>query len=81
MLGVFGLVPYRFTYPYRIRVCDAVVNQVGLNSASAGLPLLTILYHGAILGQPRPWGGFTKAPPPLDGITHSDDTMCYVVLL
>ena len=71
MLGVFGLVPYRFTYPYRIRVCDAVVNQVGLNSAAAGLPSLTILYHGAILGQPHPRGGFTKAPPP----AHTEDIL------
>ena len=23
---------------------------------------------------------FTNRPPPLDGITHSDDTMCYVGL-
>ena len=45
MLGVFGLVPYRFTYPYRIRVCDAGVNQVGLDPAAGGLPLLTICYH------------------------------------
>ena len=81
MLGVFGLVPYSITYPYRIRVCDAVVNQVGLNSADGGLPLLTILYRPSDLALPRPSGGFTKAPPPLDDITHSDDTMCYVVLL
>ena len=81
MLGVFGLVPHTITYPYRIRVCDAVVNQVGLNSAAGGLPSLTICYHGAILGSPHGRGGFTKAPPPLDDITHSDDTMCYVVLL
>ena len=65
MLGVFGLVPDRFTYPYRIRVCDAVVDQVGLNSASGGLPLLTILYQASDLALPRPWGGFTKAPPPV----------------
>ena len=65
MLGAFGLVPYRFTYPYRVRVCDAVVDQVGLNSASAGLPLLTILYRASDLSLPRPSGGFTKAPPPV----------------
>ena len=54
MLGAFGLVTYRFTYPYQIRVCDAVVDQVGLNSASAGLPLLTICYQGFDLSLPRP---------------------------
>ena len=81
MLGVFGLVPYTITYSYRIRVCDAVVNQVGLDPAAGGLPLLTILYRPSDLALPRPSGGFTRTPPPLDGITHSDDTMCYVVLL
>ena len=46
-----------------------------------GLVIITVLYHGAILARPRPRGHFTKAPPPLDDITHSTDTMCYVGLL
>ena len=83
MLGVFGLVLYSITYPYRIRVCDAVVDQVGLNSASAGLPLLTICYQGFLLSPPRPSGGFTNAPPPLDDITHSglDYVLCGTIMI
>ena len=61
MLGAFGLVPYRFTYPYQVRACDGAVDQVGLDLASAGLPSLTILYRAPDLALPRPWGGFTRA--------------------
>ena len=60
MLGVFGLVPYTITYPYRIRVCDAVVDQVGLNSAAGGLPLLTILYRPSDLALPRRRGALPR---------------------
>ena len=31
-------------------------------------------------GSTPPMDRFTNRPPPLDGITHSDDTMCYVGL-
>ena len=73
-LGGFDLVRARLTNPYRFRACDGC-------SPLVGLVIITVLYHGAILARPRPWGHFTKAPPQPEGITHSSDTMCYVVLL
>ena len=73
-IGAFGLVRAGLTNCYRRRACDGCSDLVGL-------VIITVLYHGAILAQPRPSAGFTKAPPPLEGITHSTDTMCYVVLL
>ena len=45
------------------------------------LPNLTRHYHRSDLGLPRPCVTFTNTPPPLDDITHSTDTMCYVGLL
>ena len=62
------------TNPYHLRACDGCSHMVGL-------VIITVPYHGAILARPRPWGHFTKAPPPPAGITHSTDTMCYVGLL
>ena len=69
------------TICYHDRACDGTVDQVGLDSAAGGLPIVTKHYQGSDLSLPHSSGGFTKAPPPLDGITHSDDTMCYVGLL
>ena len=63
-IGAFGLVPYAFTYPYQVRACAGEVIQVGLDLASAGLPLLTILYRASDLALPRPQETFTMAPPP-----------------
>ena len=63
----------RLTNPYRRRACDECSDLVGLD-------LITVLYHGAILARPRPSTGFTNTPPPLEGITHSTVTMCYVGL-
>ena len=72
-IGAFGLVRARLTNPYRLRACDECSDLVGL-------VIITVLYHGAILARPRPSGGFTNTPPPLEGITHSTVTMCYVGL-
>ena len=80
MLGAFGLVPYRFTYPYQVRACDGAVDQVGLDLASAGLPSLTILYRAPIWLYPAHGEALPGPPPPLDDTTHSTETMCYVML-
>ena len=74
----FGV--YRITYPYQVRACDGEVIQVGLVLGTGGLPSLTILYRASDLALPRPQETFTNPPPPLEGTTHSDDTMCYVGL-
>ena len=41
----------------------------------------TNCYQASDLAPILPRATFTNTPPPLEGITHSDDTMCYVVLL
>ena len=74
-IGGFGLVRARLTNPYRLRACDGCSDLVGLD-------LITVLYHGAILALPRPSICFTKAPPPLEDITHSGrDYVLYGVIM
>ena len=70
------------TNPYRLRACDDGSDSVGLDRAAGGLPLLTKHYQGSDLGLPHSLGGFTKAPPPLEGITHSglDYVLCRVIM-
>ena len=46
-----------------------------------GLVLITILYQASILGQGRSCEAFTNPYHRTEGITHSDDTMCYAGLL
>ena len=41
---------------------------------------ITIPYHVSILGQTLPRVVFTNLYHRTEGITHSDDTMCYVGL-
>ena len=45
-----------------------------------GLVPITILYQASDLGQGRSCEAFTNPYHRTEGITHSDDTMCYVVL-
>ena len=47
------------------------------------LPNSTNCYQGFLLALPRPWVTFTRAPPPLDDITHSglDYVLCWVITI
>ena len=62
------------TNPYHLRACDECSRLVGL-------VIITVPYQARDLGQGRWLEAFTKHYRRTEGITHSDDTMCYVVLL
>ena len=62
-----------FTIPYRRRACDDGSDLVGLDS-------ITILYRPSDLGRNLPCRTFTSLRRREGDITHSTDTMCYVML-